>query len=58
MLCEKLNQRLFRDRPVTCITLRIPVDVVDSLKATALAQGLRRLPDPAQGPFQRGPATR
>jgi hypothetical protein len=27
MLNEKLEQRLLRDRPVTSITLRIPVDV-------------------------------
>ncbi|HKZ10086.1 MAG TPA: hypothetical protein VJL61_05185 [Rhodanobacteraceae bacterium] len=33
MLNEKLKQRMLRDRPVTSITLRIPVDVVDSLKA-------------------------
>ena len=35
MLNETLKKRLAKDRPVTSITLRIPVDVVDSLKAIA-----------------------
>jgi hypothetical protein len=39
MLNEKLKQRMLRDRPVTSITLRIPVDVVDSLKAIAPHKG-------------------
>ena len=39
MLNEKLKQRMVRDRPVTSITLRIPVDVVDSLKAIAPYKG-------------------
>ena len=39
MLNETLKKRLARDRPVTSITLRIPVDVVDSLKAIAPHKG-------------------
>lgn len=39
MLNEKLKRRMVRDRPVTSITLRIPVDVVDSLKAIAPHKG-------------------
>ena len=35
MLSERLRQRLRRDRPMTSITLRIPVDVVESLRAIA-----------------------
>ncbi len=39
MLSEILKKRLTKDRPVTSITLRIPVDVVDSLKAIAPHKG-------------------
>ena len=39
MLNETLKKRLAKDRPVTSITLRIPVDVVDSLKAIAPKKG-------------------
>ena len=39
MLSETLKKRLAKDRPVTSITLRIPVDVVDSLKAIAPHKG-------------------
>lgn len=39
MLSDLLKQRLAKDRPVTSITLRIPVDVVDSLKAIAPHKG-------------------
>lgn len=39
MLSETLKKRLTKDRPVTSITLRIPVDVVDSLKAIAPHKG-------------------
>lgn len=39
MLTETLKKRLARDRPVTSITLRIPVDVVDSLKSIAPHKG-------------------
>ena len=39
MLNETLKKRLARDRPVTSITLRIPVDVVDSLKMIAPHKG-------------------
>ncbi|MEO8459948.1 MAG: hypothetical protein ABI451_05410 [Dokdonella sp.] len=41
MLNETLKKRLAKDRPVTSITLRIPVDVVDSLKAIAPQKGFR-----------------
>lgn len=40
MLTDALKTRLAKDRPVTSITLRIPVDVVDSLKAIAPRKGL------------------
>lgn len=39
MLTDRLKQRLAKDRPMTSITLRIPVDVVDSLKAIAPLKG-------------------
>ncbi len=39
MLSERLKSRLVRDRPMTSITLRIPVDVVESLKAIAPLRG-------------------
>ena len=39
MLSETLKKRLAKDRPVTSITMRIPVDVVDSLKAIAPHKG-------------------
>ena len=39
MLTDTLKKRLAKDRPVTSITLRIPVDVVDSLKAIAPHKG-------------------
>lgn len=40
MLTERLKTRLAKDRPVTSITLRIPVDVVESMKAIAPLRGL------------------
>ena len=39
MLNDTLKKRLKKDRAVTSITLRIPVDVVDSLKAIAPHKG-------------------
>jgi hypothetical protein len=39
MLNETLKKRLAKDRPVTSITLRIPVDVVENLKAIAPHKG-------------------
>lgn len=39
MFDDKLKKRLQRDRPTTSITLRIPLDVVDSLKAVAPHKG-------------------
>jgi len=40
MLPERLKNRLSKDRPMTSITLRIPVDVVESMKAIAPLRGL------------------
>ena len=40
MLPERLKNRLSKDRPMTSITLRIPVDVVESMKAVAPLRGL------------------
>jgi len=39
MLSERLQKRLSKDRPMTTITLRIPVDVVESLKEIAPLKG-------------------
>src|ERR1700752_3482613 len=39
MLNERLRKRLRKDRPNTTITMRIPVDVVESLKAIAPNRG-------------------
>jgi hypothetical protein len=39
MLSERLKSRLAKDRPMTSITLRIPVDVVESMKAIAPQRG-------------------
>lgn len=39
MLNDVLKKRLAKDRPTTSITLRIPVDIVDSLKAIAPHKG-------------------
>jgi hypothetical protein len=40
MINERLKSRLKKDRPSTTITLRIPVDVVESLKEIAPMRGL------------------
>ncbi|CAK0769961.1 conserved hypothetical protein [Gammaproteobacteria bacterium] len=40
MLSERLKKRLTKDRPMTTITLRIPMDVVESLKEIAPKRGL------------------
>jgi len=37
---DTLQRRLVKDRPMTSITLRIPVDVVDSMKAIAPLRGM------------------
>ncbi len=37
---DTLKTRLAKDRPMTSITLRIPVDVVESMKAIAPKRGL------------------
>ncbi len=39
MLSERLKSRLKKDRPMTSITLRIPLDVVESMKAIAPQRG-------------------
>ncbi|MFY9259120.1 MAG: hypothetical protein WAO71_01280 [Gallionella sp.] len=39
MLTDRLKIRLQKDRPMTSITLRIPVDVVDSMKEIAPHKG-------------------
>ena len=39
MLSERLKSRLVKDRPMTSITLRIPVDMVESMKAIAPQRG-------------------
>ena len=39
MLRKRLKARLDKDRPMTSITLRIPVDVVESMKAIAPLRG-------------------
>jgi hypothetical protein len=39
MLSERLQSRLKKDRPMTSITVRIPVDVVESMKAIAPQRG-------------------
>lgn len=40
MLSERLKKRLVKDRAMTSITLRIPVDVVDSMKQIAPLKGV------------------
>jgi hypothetical protein len=40
MIPEKLKARMTRDREMTSITLRVPVDVVESLKAIAPLKGM------------------
>jgi hypothetical protein len=39
MINERLRKRLKKDRPSTTITMRIPTDVVESLKAVAPMRG-------------------
>ena len=39
MISDKLKKRLSKDRPMTSITLRIPVDVVESMKEIAPHKG-------------------
>ena len=40
MLKNRLKKRLVKNRPMTSITLRIPIDVVDSLKEIAPRKGV------------------
>jgi len=39
MISNPIKQRLSKDRPMTSITLRIPSDVVESMKAIAPQRG-------------------
>ncbi len=39
MINERLKTRLRKDRPNTTITMRIPIDVVEALKAIAPTRG-------------------
>jgi hypothetical protein len=39
MINDRLKKRLRRDRPSTTVTMRIPADVVESLKAVAPMRG-------------------
>jgi hypothetical protein len=39
MISEPIKQRLSKDRPMISITLRIPADVVESMKAIAPQRG-------------------
>ena len=39
MISERIKKRLTKDRPMTSITLRIPQDVVDTLKELAPKTG-------------------
>jgi hypothetical protein len=39
MLSDRLKKRLVKDRPLTSITIRIPVDVVESMKEIAPRKG-------------------
>jgi hypothetical protein len=40
MLSEKMKARLAKDRPMISITIRMPVDAVESMKAIAPHKGL------------------
>ena len=40
MIPDKLKNRLIKDRPMVSVTLRMPQDVVDSLKTLAPLKGL------------------
>ena len=40
MLNERLKTRLHKDRPMTSITIRMPVDAIESMKAIAPLKGL------------------
>jgi len=40
MLSDRLKNRLVKDRAMTSITLRIPVDVVETMKKIAPQRGL------------------
>lgn len=39
MISERLKKRLKKDRPSTTITMRVPVDVIESLKTIAPLRG-------------------
>ena len=44
MINERLKKRLKKDRPSTTITMRIPTDLVESLKAVAPMRGFTAYP--------------
>ena len=39
MIPETLKARLIKDRPMTSITLRVPIDIVESMKTIAPHKG-------------------
>ena len=41
MIAERLRKRLKKDRPTTTISMRIPIDVLNSLKAIAPTRGFK-----------------
>ena len=41
MITKRLRKRLKRDRPTTLISMRVPIDVLDSLKAIAPTRGFK-----------------
>lgn len=40
MLSDRIKARLRKDRPTTSITIRMPVDAIESMKAIAPIKGL------------------
>lgn len=40
MLSDRLKTRLRKDRPMTSITIRMPLDAIESMKAIAPLKGL------------------
>lgn len=42
MLSERLQKRLMKDRPMTTITMRIPVDMLESLREIAPRKGFSK----------------
>jgi hypothetical protein len=46
MISKRLRKRLKKDRPTTTISMQIPVDVLDSLKAIAPTRGFNAYQTP------------